>query len=326
MQNQTPDKLSKSASLTRRQFLHRSGMGFGALSLAALLGSVSASCAAELLMFDDPSCVWCRRWNAEIGPGYPHSDEGRIAPLRRIDIRDAPLSTSSGDITNFIAAADFNHDGKTDLVVGQSQSFRVSVALGNGDGSFQRRQEFSSETASQPGAVVVGDFNGDGRMDFATADEGANHISVFGGLGDGSFLGAAQLFVGKVPTSLAVDDVAGTNDRPCGTIERKKIPLSKSMRAARGSTNQRATVRLRTGSRPAKLRSSQASAGRDLSACSEYSVAVSEYMMSPCEQRREVCESSSPGSVLPMTCLCRFGRHGKSAMMRYLPMLMRLCF
>ena len=39
-------------------------------------------------MFDDPGCVWCRRWNAEIGPGYPRSPEGQQAPLRRIHIRD----------------------------------------------------------------------------------------------------------------------------------------------------------------------------------------------------------------------------------------------
>jgi hypothetical protein len=39
-------------------------------------------------MFDDPGCVWCRRWTAEIGPGYPRTPEGRQAPLRRIPIRD----------------------------------------------------------------------------------------------------------------------------------------------------------------------------------------------------------------------------------------------
>jgi hypothetical protein len=56
--------------------------------LAGLLASVAGSLAAELLMFDDPGCVWCRRWNAEIGPGYPRSPEGKQAPLRRIHIRD----------------------------------------------------------------------------------------------------------------------------------------------------------------------------------------------------------------------------------------------
>jgi hypothetical protein len=52
------------------------------LSLAALPVR-----AAELIMFEEAGCVWCVRWHAEIGPGYPHTDEGRVAPLRRHDIR-----------------------------------------------------------------------------------------------------------------------------------------------------------------------------------------------------------------------------------------------
>ncbi|MFM9849978.1 MAG: hypothetical protein ACKVP3_22835 [Hyphomicrobiaceae bacterium] len=44
--------------------------------------------AAELVMFEEPGCVWCRRWHAEIGPGYPLSPEGRTAPLRRVHIGD----------------------------------------------------------------------------------------------------------------------------------------------------------------------------------------------------------------------------------------------
>jgi hypothetical protein len=39
-------------------------------------------------MFEDPGCPWCRRWHAEIGPGYSRTDEGRLAPLRRVDIKD----------------------------------------------------------------------------------------------------------------------------------------------------------------------------------------------------------------------------------------------
>lgn len=44
--------------------------------------------AAELVMFDDPACVYCKRWLAEVGPGYPKTEEGQRAPLRRIFIRD----------------------------------------------------------------------------------------------------------------------------------------------------------------------------------------------------------------------------------------------
>jgi thioredoxin-related protein len=55
---------------------------------AALVAVAQGVAAAELVMFEDPGCPWCRRWHAEIGPGYPRTDEGRLAPLRRVDIKD----------------------------------------------------------------------------------------------------------------------------------------------------------------------------------------------------------------------------------------------
>jgi hypothetical protein len=42
--------------------------------------------AAELVMFVEAGCPWCARWDREVGEAYAHSEEGRIAPLRRIDI------------------------------------------------------------------------------------------------------------------------------------------------------------------------------------------------------------------------------------------------
>lgn len=61
----------------------------GLLLLVSVLaaGGMGAQ-AAELVMFDDPACPWCRRWNAEIGPSYPRTAEGKRAPLRRIPIRN----------------------------------------------------------------------------------------------------------------------------------------------------------------------------------------------------------------------------------------------
>lgn len=55
-----------------------------AVALLALTGLPPR--AAELLMFEEEWCEWCERWNAEIGPIYPKSAEGKRAPLRRIDI------------------------------------------------------------------------------------------------------------------------------------------------------------------------------------------------------------------------------------------------
>jgi hypothetical protein len=59
----------------------------------ALVGLTGGSAqAAELVMFEDPACVWCRRWHAEVGPGYPRTPQGQFAPLRRIHIRDQTLA------------------------------------------------------------------------------------------------------------------------------------------------------------------------------------------------------------------------------------------
>lgn len=57
------------------------------LSLATLVaGPVFA---AELVMVEETYCHWCERWNEEIGVVYDKTDEGRRAPLRRVDISDA---------------------------------------------------------------------------------------------------------------------------------------------------------------------------------------------------------------------------------------------
>ena len=57
------------------------------LTAVAFAAPSSSATAAELLMFEDAGCPYCRRWHAEIGPGYAKSAEGQRAPLRRIDIR-----------------------------------------------------------------------------------------------------------------------------------------------------------------------------------------------------------------------------------------------
>jgi hypothetical protein len=60
-----------------------------ALAFAAgLLAAASRSRGAELVMFDDPTCSWCRRWDAEIGKSYARTPAGQQAPLRRVYIRD----------------------------------------------------------------------------------------------------------------------------------------------------------------------------------------------------------------------------------------------
>jgi hypothetical protein len=80
-------RLVRSKSELAMYFVHKIAFAMLVLAGALLLhgGSVHA---AELVMFEDPACPWCRRWHAEIGPAYPRTVEGRAAPLRRFHIRD----------------------------------------------------------------------------------------------------------------------------------------------------------------------------------------------------------------------------------------------
>lgn len=46
-----------------------------------------ASADVRLIMFDQPGCIYCERWTRDVGDAYHLTEEGKIAPLWRIDIR-----------------------------------------------------------------------------------------------------------------------------------------------------------------------------------------------------------------------------------------------
>lgn len=62
---------------------------FGLFSVFISLTQVNAD--VRLMMVEEVGCPWCERWKAEIGPIYPKTSEGRIAPLFKVMIR-APLN------------------------------------------------------------------------------------------------------------------------------------------------------------------------------------------------------------------------------------------
>jgi thioredoxin-related protein len=51
-----------------------------------IVSSLTATRAAELIMFEQAGCVWCETFNREIAPIYGKTAEGQRAPLRRVDI------------------------------------------------------------------------------------------------------------------------------------------------------------------------------------------------------------------------------------------------
>ena len=63
-----------------------------ALSLAAF--TALPVWAVELVMVEQPGCIYCERWNKEIAPAYPKTAEGEFAPLRRVDISEVEDSVT----------------------------------------------------------------------------------------------------------------------------------------------------------------------------------------------------------------------------------------
>ncbi len=86
-----------------------------------------------------------------------------------------------------LALADFNHDGKLDLVASGNGDNILSIAvlLGNGNGSFQSPHLIY--VGSQQGGEVTGDFNHDGNVDIAVGVGRNAAVAVLLGNGDGSF-------------------------------------------------------------------------------------------------------------------------------------------
>jgi hypothetical protein len=54
----------------------------------AVIGSFSGGplAAAELVLIEQPGCVYCAEWDREISAIYPKTPEGAFAPLRRMQL------------------------------------------------------------------------------------------------------------------------------------------------------------------------------------------------------------------------------------------------
>src|SRR5258706_363009 len=57
-----------------------------------------------------------------------------------------------------------------------------------------------------PRAMDIGDFNGDGKMDLAVADQSGNSVSILLGNGSGGFAAPASYAVGSSPVSIVAAD------------------------------------------------------------------------------------------------------------------------
>jgi hypothetical protein len=129
------------------------------------------------------------------GDGYPdlvvpnyNSDDVSVL-ISNHDGTFKPAVNYSGSLSTIftptqVALGDFNGDGKLDVAI-SSYVIPLTVALGNGDGTFQPLKSYYPGT-TDGNLLLTGDFNGDGIPDLV--QDGRNGIlQVFIGNGDGTF-------------------------------------------------------------------------------------------------------------------------------------------
>jgi hypothetical protein len=117
-------------------------------------------------------------------------------------------SVPVADGARSVAVGDVDRDDALDLVAANEQSSTVSVALGNGDGTFAEHVEYA--VGGSPQSLALDDVDGDDSLDIAVAN-GAG-VSVLLGNGDGTFTAPAAFSLGGSAVWVTTGDVDEDGD------------------------------------------------------------------------------------------------------------------
>jgi len=106
-----------------------------------------------------------------------------------------------------VVPGDFDDDGSVDLAIAERTGVEVWI---NDDGG----HHFSvlprvGDPQDYIQTLAAGDFNGDNELDVVTGNVQANSVSVFLGVGDGTFLSPVDYSVGDSPPAVLVGDWNG---------------------------------------------------------------------------------------------------------------------
>src|SRR5262249_48100248 len=128
------------------------------------------------------------------------------------DIAFSPSTTyEPGVATQWVGVADLDEDGNPDLVISESDSSRLVVLFGRGDGTFPSRVLIPIDATPLVGAT--GDLNGDGHVDLALATSSGIEVLLGDGLGAFVLAQTYPAYLQAYSFSLEIADLDG-NGKP----------------------------------------------------------------------------------------------------------------
>lgn len=152
------------------------------------------------------------------GSGGPISEscmDGVLDPGEWCQVQE-PEDLDAGIDPCSLSVADFDDDGRPDLAVPNSDfllppsgNFVANVLRGHGNGDFAQTQPWSAG-GYLPVGLAVGDFDGDGRTDIATANHETQSAYVLRNTGSGvAFEAPVGVGVDSTASSVASGDLDG---------------------------------------------------------------------------------------------------------------------
>ncbi len=177
-----------------------------------------------------------------------NNGNGTFQPVQNYAVPNGPA---------YLAAGDFNLDGKPDLAVTQTGGASVSVLINNtlptpypSARNFLAPHTLTNGHGNMADGVVAADFNHDGLPDIAATYLEDNAVRVLAGAGGGNFEAASVYPVGKQPYSVTTGDLNNDGYSDLVTANAGDDTISVLMNNGNGSGTFAAANNLQVGRIP----------------------------------------------------------------------------
>jgi hypothetical protein len=169
------------------------------------------------------------------GAGLPeHLGAGRLGVYMNLGggkFADEAV-TPAGNGTNALAVADLDGDGDLDVAVANDFDGSIGVFLNAGDGTFAAQIAYDIGPTSSlvngggMAGVVAADFDGDGRVDLATArSNGDATIEILHNAGDGAFTHVSGPAAPAGAAAIAAGDFDGDGRPDLAITDAKSVTI-----------------------------------------------------------------------------------------------------